>query len=72
MRRTYSVWMPEERGYSYFAASAASVAQSSSASIHPPLGDPPEVLLRHLPGGAFYLGRGSLARGEIVVRRRSA
>lgn len=40
--------------------------------LRPPLGDPPEWLIRELPSGSLYLGRGRVAQGEIVERQLAA
>jgi hypothetical protein len=73
-RRLCSVWSNDEGLYLYFAVpvlvSGESRHRRLSLSLRPPLGDPLELLLRSLPAGALYVGRGPLARGEIVNPRR--
>jgi hypothetical protein len=73
-RRICSVWSWPQRLYHYYAAPSVldrgedPKAPSSMQPLRRPLGDPPERLLRELPIGSLYLGRGAVAQGEIVVR----
>jgi len=74
-RRLCSVWSGDEALYHYYAAPV--VLDGGNVQhrrlpppLRAPLGDPPELLLRQLPAGALYVGRGRIARGEIVTRRR--
>jgi hypothetical protein len=73
-RRICSVWSWPELRYHYFAApSLLDLGEDATppeprGRLRPPLGDPPELLLRELPPGSLYLGRGPVAHGEIVTR----
>lgn len=72
-RRICSVWSWPERLYLYYAAPPLDTDEPPNQTkprargIRPPLGDPPEQLLRVLPPGSLYVGRGLTAQGEIVT-----
>ncbi len=72
-RRTASVWNWCDAVYDYYAIPSLLDAGEDPrppkpmAPLRPPLGDPPERLLRPLPAGAVYTGRGLRALGEVMV-----
>lgn len=72
-RRLVSVWSWPDGLYHYYAVPSVlgdgepAAPTTPRVSIRPPLGDPPAQLLRPLPPGALYVGRGRLAQGEIVM-----
>lgn len=72
-RRTASVWNWRDGLYDYYAVPTLLDAGEDPRPpppmqpLRPPLGDPPERLLRVLPGGSLYIGSGVRALGEIMV-----
>lgn len=75
-RRLCSVWDWREGLYRYYATPTLLDLGEEPRPTTPlppmrlPLGDPPESLLRELPGGSLYVGKGARAQGEIVVESR--
>jgi hypothetical protein len=72
-RRICSVWSWPQHRFHYYVTSLERGAHIPLAPLRPPLGDPPERLVRRLPPDAAYLGSGASAIGEVVAhasRRR--